>query len=339
MARRRDVLGASVGAALSGRVGAAEPGWVEVIGRRLVYRGRPLQLRGVAVGDPLLGRGDRPVTDFVAIAQSWAANVARLSVHPSSFKRQRTAALAALDRDVRGALASGLFVIIDWHTIGWPDGWFQRPDPSWGQPTDLYDSRMALAADFWATMARRYGQDGRILFELWNEPIFHPDRPGDPGERWAALVPSWRRLLAAIRPHARNLVLLAGDRWAYDLRGIVKNRIGDPNLAYAWHVYANHDDNQPAMWRRRLGGLHTVAPVIVTEWGFATAPGLHFNGSAATFGDAFVELLRSLALHDTAWCWHPDWTPAMLTSDWRTPTVFGSFVRERLRGLPTPVRP
>lgn len=312
---------------------------MEVIGRRLFYRSRRLQLRGVAVGDPLLARRHRPVTDFALIAQSWAANVARLSVHPSSFKRQRSATLATLDRDIRGALASGLFVIVDWHTIGWPDGWFQRPDPSWGQPADLYDSSMAVAADFWGTIAQRYGQDGRVLFELWNEPIFHPDRPGDPFDRWAALVPHWRRLLAVIRAHARNLVLLAGDRWAYDLRGISGNRIGDANLAYAWHVYANHDENQPAMWRRRLGGLNSVAPVIVTEWGFAAAPGLHFDGDAETFGKPFVDLVEALALHDTAWCWHPDWTPSMLGADWRTPTLFGRFVRDRLRRLRALARP
>lgn len=339
MPRRRDILGAAVGATLSARADGAGPGRVEVIGRRLLFRGRPIRLRGVALGDPLLGRPDRPVADFAVIAQDWAANVARLSVHPSSFKRRRSAALAALERDIRGALANGLFVIVDWHTIGWPDGWFQEPHPSWGQPGDLYDSSMAVAADFWATVAGRYGQDGRVLFELWNEPILHPDRPGDPVERWAALVPHWRRLLAAIRPHARNLVLLTGDRWAYDLRGIAGNRIGDPNLAFAWHVYANHDGNQPAMWRRRLGGLNLVAPVLVTEWGFAAAPGLHFDGSAATFGSAFVDLLESLTLHDTAWCWHPDWTPAMLAEDWRTPTQFGRFVRDRLRALPAPIRP
>lgn len=340
MPSRRDMLGAGLMAACGAAPARAAAGRLQVLGRRILYGGRPVMLHGVALGDPLLGRQSRPTADFATIAGGWNSNVVRLSVHPSSFRRKRRATLETLDRDVSAALANRLFVIIDWHVIGWPDGWFREPDADWGRPDDLYDSDMSLAEDFWAAVAQRHGGDGRIAFELWNEPVFHPDRPGDPAERWAALVPHWRRLLAAVRRHSGNLVLVSGDRWAYDLRGIRADRIGDANLAYAWHVYANHDDDQPSRWRRRLGGLHEVAPVLVTEWGFAAEPGAHYDGSARSFGAAFAaQMLEGLGLHDTAWCWHPDWGPAMLEDDWRTPTEFGRFVRDRLRRLPAPTRP
>jgi hypothetical protein len=335
------LLGGVLGTATlaAGEAAAAAPR-LRVSGRVLTYGARTLRLRGLAVGDPLLARFNRPVSDFAHIAAAWNGNVVRLSVHPSAWKRQRSAALGKLDRDVRGALAARLFVIIDWHTIGWPDGWYEKPAPDWGDPPDYYDSSMAVARSFWTAMAGRYGGDGRIAFELWNEPIYHPDKPGDPAKRWAALKPHWRALLDIIRRHGKNLVLVSGDQWAYDLRGVRQNPMHDDNVAYAWHVYAGHDGNDPVSWARKLDRLNESHPVLVTEWGFGRFPGEHYNGTAASFGNRFRDqFLEGRRLHDTAWCWHPDWGPPMLKPDWRSPNAYGSFVKSRLNGFPEPVRP
>src|SRR5215208_8043793 len=41
---------------------------------------------------------------------------------------------------------------------------------SLGDPPDLYDSDFALAQNFWDTVSTEI-QDGRVMFELWNEPV------------------------------------------------------------------------------------------------------------------------------------------------------------------------
>lgn len=335
---RRGLL-AGLGAMAARPLPAASPARLQARGAQLFYRERPILLRGVAPGDPLLGRAERPTEDYARIAQDWNANVVRLSVHPAAWKRQRAAVLAKLDRDVAAALAFEMFVIIDWHVVGWPDGWYSIPNPEQGQPDDLYDPSVALAHNFWAAIAARYGADGRIAFELWNEPNFALTGERDPVGRWQLLKPTFVGLIDTIRQHSDNLVLATNDQWGYDLRGIRQSLLDDGNVGYAWHIYANHDGDDPTRWAEKLDGLHEVAPVLVTEWGFGPAPGVHYNGTADSFGKPFARFMGERRLHHTAWCWHPYWGPPMLLADWQGTTDYGAFVKDLLTGYGIVDRP
>lgn len=338
-ASRRDVLlgaAATGGTALLGGGGgaAAAGGLLEARGKRLVYNGSSVRLRGVAVGDPLLAREYRPTSDYRVIARTWRSNCVRVSVRPTTWRHDQADALRLLERDVAAALANRMWVVIDWHSIGWPGGYVQRPDPAWGSPPDLYDSDWDLARSFWRAMAGRYGADGRVAFELWNEPVFDPDESDvTPGAHWPELKARYESLIALIRGRgAPNLVLLGGDRWAYDLRGVRASPAAGSNVAYTWHVYAGHDGNNTSRWSAHLAEVDRAHPVVVTEWGFcASCDGAHFQGTPASFGRRFANgFLEGRSLSWTAWCWHPDWGPPMLGEDWRTANQFGRFVKAEL---------
>jgi len=327
-------------ALVTAAVAAPPPPAVTVAGNHLEYRGKALELRGVAVGDPFSAREGRPLSDYERIARDWNANAVRISLHPTEWiHRPHVQVLDRLEQEVRAAVAAGLFVVLDWHTIGWPDGYFEK-HPEWDSPDDLYDSRIALAQSFWEAAAQRFGADRRILFELWNEPVFHVKEGEDSGgSRWTELKPVFERLIGAIRPHAANVVLATGARWAYDLHGIRAAPLADPQAAYAWHIYAGHDDNDPARWTAALDDVDRTHPVLVTEWGFQPGSHEHFGGTAAEFGTPFAtRFLQARNLSWTAWCWHPEWGPPMLGKDWKTPNVFGAFVRSLLRDA-KPTRP
>ena len=318
----------------------ALPG-LHVEGGRLLLDGRPVVLRGVAMGDPLMARraagGQRPLSDYAEARDWWHANVVRLSVHPSEWRHARASLLAALDADVGAALRQGLCVIIDWHSIGWPDGAYQKPDPRWGDPPDLYDSGFSLAQSFWAAMAKRFAARPRVAFELWNEPVADSDRTGPWGPQWERLRPYWQRLLAAVRRRAGNLVIVTGNGWAHDLRGVREDPLRGTNIAYSWHVYSGKDGNDAVRLAQHLDGVQRVAPVIVTEWGFEPDGG-QYPGTAESFGYFWVKrFLDGRKLGSTAWAWHPDWTPALLEHDWRTPTAYGAFVRQYLGHRPPSV--
>lgn len=335
---RRTLL-AGIGATLARPTRATVAPQLQAQGSQLLFDGRPVVLRGVAPGDPLLGRAERPTDDYARIAQEWNANVVRLSVHPGAWKRQPAAVLAKLDRDVAAALAAGMFVIVDWHVVGWPDGWYSIPNPEQGQPDDLYDPSVALARDFWEAMAGRYGADGRIVFELWNEPNYALTGERDPSGRWQMLKPVFTLLIDTIRRRSGNLVLATNDQWGYDLRGIRQSPLADGNIGYAWHIYANHDGNDPQRWAEKLDALHEVAPVLVSEWGFGPAPGIHYDGTADSFGVPFARFMSERQLHHTAWCWHPYWGPPMLLADWHGTTAYGAFVKDLLNSYGTVERP
>jgi endoglucanase len=308
-------------------------GPLSVQGNQLMADGKPIILRGVAVGDPILARAGRPLSDYARIANDWHANVVRISLHPGVWAHQpHDAILATLQKEIGAALDNNMYVILDWHMIGWPDGYYEPIEKDWDDdPPDLYDSSFAMAKDFWAAVSAKFGSDGRIIFELWNEPVKSKSEEDDELPAWKDLKPYSEQLLQIIRAHSQNVVLATSNAWAYDLRGIRQNLLAGPNIAYVWHIYASQDDNDETAWAAHLDDLQTVAPVIVSEWGFQEKTDEDFKGSAKTFGNKFVrDFLEARHLNSVAWCWHPDWTPVMLQKDWKTPTSMGRFVMQYL---------
>jgi hypothetical protein len=309
-------------------------GGLRVQGNQLLADGKPVTLRGVAVGDPILARQGRPLSDYARIARDWHANVVRISLHPSVWETLPHAqVLDTLDREMKAAMDNGMYVILDWHTIGWPNGYYEKIEKDWtDDPKDLYNSNFALAKSFWDAVSARFGQDGRIIFELWNEPV-RSKKEGDEDlpPQWEEIKPFFAELLGIVRSHSGNVVLATANNWAYDLRGIREDPLAGENVAYAWHIYANTDDDDEKQWAEHLDDLQTVAPVMVTEWGFQEHTDESFRGTAKSFGRKFVrDFLEGRGLHSTAWCWHPDWTPVMLKTDWKTPTAMGQFVMDYL---------
>jgi hypothetical protein len=106
-------------------------------------------------------------------------------------------------------------------------------------------------------------------------------------------------------------------------------------------VFAGHEGNDPSRWTAALDGLHTVKPVVVTEWGFQPRAHAHYRGTAKTFGIKFRDrFLQGRGLHSTAWCWSASYGPSLFKRDWRTRTVWGDFAYDYLRAHNrAPVRP
>ena len=249
---------------------------LQVRGNELLAGGQPIRLRGVAVGDPILAREGRPLSDYERIAHDWHANVVRISLHPSVWKHSPHAeVLAKVKRDVDAALANGLYVILDWHTIGWPDGYYEKIAAAWDDdPKDLYDSNFALAESFWneaSALVRHRTAASSSSFGTSRSGRKNDTEPDVPPE-WEKLRPYFEKLLAIVRRHGSNVVLATGNGWAYDLQGIREDPLPGKNVAYCWHIYADTDDNDEKEWAKHLDALQTVAPVIVTRMGL---PGAH----------------------------------------------------------------
>ena len=318
---------------------------LEVSENEITYNGSPVRLRGVATEDvrDLYLEERNPATEYGRMAERWKANVVRISVHPSTWKYHEDQTMTLLEQHVQAALDAGLFVIIDYHVIGFPDGYYQPVPPEWGDPPDLYDSDFVLATDFWDTISTEI-QDRRVMFELWNEPVKEDELPpSDPdSSEWDQLKPYFEDLVSTIRDNGSQSVILAtGNHWAYNLKGIKDDPLSDPNTAYTWHVYAGHEGNDPARWAAALDGLHDVKPVVVTEWGFQPRAHAHYRGTAKTFGNKFRDrFLENRRLHSTAWCWSATYGPSLFKRDWRTRTVWGNFAYDYLRAHnKNPARP
>ena len=124
---------------------------LSVSGIEIVANAQPVRLRGINMGDPFWARNPDwypySTVDYQSIASLWRANVIRISVFPTQWKNMNhTVLLDRLTQEINAALDNGLYVIISYHVIGWPDGYYQ---PAYiGNPADTYDSSMTVATSF-----------------------------------------------------------------------------------------------------------------------------------------------------------------------------------------------
>jgi len=314
---------------------SALPG-LSVSGTDIIANGQPIQLYGVNMGDPFWARNpdwyNYSLTDYTTLSQGWRANVVRISIFPTQWKNMDHATLlAGLSQQINAALDNGMYVLISYHVIGWPDGFYQSAYP--GNPPDTYDSSMSVATSFWSAMAQAFGTDTRILFDLWNEPV-HPDDftlyGSDPNPLWPVLKGHYETLIQTVRNKgAQNIVIATGNRWSSWLVGIKDNPLTDSKVVYAYHKYSVEGINTAAEWNKDTGGLIGVKPVIVSEWGYEdTDAGQNrtWPGSRSTYGDPFTQWMDSKNLSNLAWMYHHEWTPALLKSDGST-TLYGTFVK------------
>ena len=306
-----------------------------------------------ASGTPHLFHGvDRPSLEFstagnhitqsdFAMMAGWNANAVRVALNQdfwlSGAALYDSGYQANVDQAVQWAEAAGLDVILDLH---WSDQG-NLGVSTYGTQQNGNDSDQQLMADvnsieFWKEVATKYKGDGRVLFELYNEPH------GIPWSVWLSGGPAsgftaagMQQLYDAVRgAGADNVVIAGGLLWAFDLSGVAANPINGYNVMYATHPY-DKSDNLPDKWEGSFGYLATrdLAPVIATEFGdYASNCTGAWDTQLIAFADAHQ-------MSWTAWAWYATGSPGCafpsLIVDWAaTPTVQGAVVQQALLGYP-----
>jgi hypothetical protein len=290
---------------------------LHVSGNHIVNKaGQEVRLRGVNFEDPFLLEHDRnkdgPLVDHFAQVESdyinvkkLGANVVRLTLYPGFYwlvggdKYLST----YVDRMVNLADKNGLYVIISYHAIGRPGGWYESsPDTTIvaEYPAKIHYTDSDMAVAFWNKVASRYGQKNHVIFEMYNEPA---DETAS--FTWADWRPTGELLAATIRKHSDNLILGPGPKYTSDLSDVPKNPYSDSNIAYVAHIYPNTvpEGDQVAQWEALFGFLTKTYPVIVTEWGFHDGgKDPTTKGTLAGFGKPLIDYLDQKNLSWVATC-------------------------------------
>jgi endoglucanase len=281
-------------------------------------------------------------SDFQLMSGDWKANVVRIALNQDFWLPESPMASstyqATVDTAVKWAEQAGMDVILDLH---WSDA---------GVLGSCSGSCQQLMADtnsitFWSQVAAIYKNDGRVLFELYNEPhdISWPvwKSGGVTSAGWTAA--GMQQLYDAVRAAgADNLVIAGGVDYAYDLTGVPQYRIDGYNVLYATHPYGGDPtkggapEKQPQQWDGRWGFLTHTDPVIVTEFGDSIDCGSDaevnaYNSSLITYSDQHSVSWTSWAWY-TAGCTFPS-----IISDWTgTPSSAGTVVQAALQGYTDP---
>lgn len=319
----------------TGAVVAQDPALpaIRVNGNRFIGPdGETVVFRGFSFSDPdrldRLGQWNRGL--FEEARLRWNASVVRLPIHPAAWReRGREAYLALLDDGIRWAEAVGLYVIIDWHTIGNPVTELMQDEG--------YNTTRTETLRFWKTIAARYRDRPAVVFyELWNEPTRFNGTLGR--ATWAQHKAFMEEIIYVIRAHDPGAIpLVAGFDWAYDLTEAAADPIELPGVAYVSHPYPMKRERPwEPKWQEDWGFLAERFPIMATELGFMAAdrPGAHVPVIAGEeYGEAIIDFFEERGISWVAWVFDPVWSPQLI-QDWDfNPTVQGRFFREKMREL------
>ena len=215
---------------------------LSIQGNRFVNpAGQTVVLRGLALSDPAeLIRKKQWSRGYFEAAKSWNANVVRVPVHPADWRRLgEDAYLKHLDEAVLWAGELGMYVIIDWHSIGnILTGVYHRPS---------YITSRDETFRFWYTIAERYkGNPVVAMYELFNEPTNREGMMGRlPWTDYKAYIEELIFMIRKIDPAA--IPLVAGFNWGYDLTHVRDNPIDFPECRL-------RDSSLPSEASGELGG-------------------------------------------------------------------------------------
>jgi endoglucanase len=284
--------------------------------------GRPHLIHGV--DRPSLewsATGDRISPSDFAMMKSWNANTVRIAMNQdfwlSDSPTHDPGYQDRIARTVTWAEEAGLDVILDLH---WSDKGDYTVKPAQQVMADAH------SIQFWQQVAERFKGDGRVFFELYNEPHDIPVDVWLHGGLAAGFnVAGMQQLHDAIRAAgADNPVLVGGLDFAYNLQYVAQNPVQGYNILYATHPYNNADEKKPPQWFPYWGYLTQTAPVVITEFG---------DGCNTDYDQQLIAFADQRNAGWTAWAWYVGGCsfPSLL-SDWSslTPTANGAVVKNAL---------
>lgn len=202
------------------------------------HSGNPVALRGVSFGWHNWWPRFYNESTVKWLKSDWNVNVVRASmgIDPDgAYLDNPEFALEKMKTVIDAAIAADLYVIIDWHSH------------------DLY---LDEAREFFGEMAKTYGKNPHVIYELFNEPDY---------ESWEEVKGYSEELITEIRKHdPDNIILVGSPTWSQDLHLVAQNPIrNQTNMMYVLHFYAaTHKDY---LRTRADAALQAGLPIFVSE--------------------------------------------------------------------------
>lgn len=180
------------------------------------------------------------------LADDWKCNVVRAAMGvepPGGYIREPESSRKKIEAVVDGALAAGIYVIIDWHS---------------------HNIRQPEAIEFFREMATKYGSYPNVIYEIFNEP----DQ-----ESWQEVKAYSTEVIAAIRAiDPDNMILVGSPHWDQDVHLAAEDPLaGESNIMYSLHFYAG--THKKDLRERAELALAKGLPLFISESGGMDASG------------------------------------------------------------------
>jgi endoglucanase len=368
----RAVLGSAMAVVfvlLAATTAQAKPPELSVDGNRIVGpQGETVRLLGVNRSGTeyacahRFGFFDSPTPEEVDSSamirpiRAWGANAVRVPLHehcwlgingvPRRFGGERYR--RAIEQYVRRLARQGIHAILDLHQVGAgdlsarlaTDGLRPMPDAD-------------HAVDFWRSVAKRFGGDRSVVFDLYNEPhrvgwACLRDGCMVKGDDYRPDIPDYRavgmqELVDTVRDAgAQNVLMIPGTSYSNDLSRWLEFAPDDPldRIAASFHNYEGPvlGGCHRECWDQQIAPIAEQYPVVSGEIGDVSLTGRECNH------DYIAEYMPWADEHGIsylAWSWSATkfgtWScgagPALIYDFDGKPTPYGRGLRDHLQGL------
>jgi endoglucanase len=269
-------------------------------------KGDTILFRGLSISDPdkIERQGHWNKSHFEKIKEM-GSMIVRIPVHPVAW-RERTPEkyLELLDQATEWCTDLGMYIIIDWHSIGNLDmELFQNP---------MYNTSKQETYQFWRTIAQHFAGNNTVAFyELFNEPTIYRGQLGSmPWSEWKKIN---ENIIGIIRAFDNEKIpLVAGLDWAYDLSPLRDDPVNAEGIGYVTHPYSfKRSKPWEPKWEEDFGFAAVRYPIVATEFGFEAPPGQTADND---YGKSIIDYLESRGISWVCWCFDPEWGPRLLKS-------------------------
>jgi len=182
------------------------------------------------------------------LRDDWNCSVVRaaMAVDMGGYLKNPEAEKTKVKAAVEAAIDLGIYVIIDWHD----------------HEAHLHTEQ---AKEFFAEMAKTYGDKPNVIYELWNEPLNTHD--------WSTVIkPYHEEVIAAIRQvDPDNLIICGTQSWSQDVDKAARDPLSFDNVAYTLHFYTG--THRQSLRDKASAALKSGIALMVTEWGASEATG------------------------------------------------------------------
>ena len=189
-------------------------GQLKVDGLQLVdAKEAPIVLRGMSFGWHNFWPRFYNEAAVEWLVEDWNCSVVRaaMGIEPNGgYLQDKAGSIKKVEAVVEGAIKSGVYVIIDWHS---------------------HNIQLDEAKEFFTLMATKYGKHPNVIYEIFNEPDY---------ETWPEVKAYSIELIKTIRAiDPDNIILVGSPHWDQDVHLVADDPItGFDNLMYTLHFYA-----------------------------------------------------------------------------------------------------
>lgn len=251
---------------------------VTVSGNRVLFGGQAKSLAGNSFFWSNTGWGQEKYynADVVRwLKNDWRTSIVRAAMGvevSGGYLEQPIANRQRVEAVVDAAIEQDLYVIIDYHT----------------HHAERYRNN---AIEFFQDMARKYGNNSHVIYEIYNEPL---------NVSWSNVIkPYAEQVISAIRAiDPDNLIIVGTPHWSqYVDEASLNPIVSTNNIAYALHFYAGSHGQQ--LRDKAVAAMDRGIALFATEWGTVNA-----NGDGAVSRDESNRWMDFLRTHQIS---HLNW--------------------------------